>query len=136
MRGKKHSDQTRAAAIAALLEGQGVTEVARRYNLPHPTVSNLKSSLSSTQLNEVRQEKVEELAALIENHLHTSLQAAANIAKQTENADWRNKQTADDLGVFYGILTDKAVRILEAAEAAAPTTEEWPEDVQVVCSTG
>lgn len=129
MRGQRHSDQTRGAALAALLEGQGISEVARRYKLPTSTVRDLKKTIDSEEFAKVREKKQDSLAALIEAHLHTSLKAATNIASQTENADWRNKQDADKLGVFYGILTDKAVRILEAAETASPAEEEWPEHV-------
>ncbi len=118
MRGKAHTDETKSAAIAALLTGQGVAEVARQYKLPESTVRDLKKSLGSEKFAEVRAKKEEALADLIEGHLTASLQAASNIAKQTNNADWLNKQDADKLGVFYGITTDKAIRILEAAEQA------------------
>jgi transposase-like protein len=129
MRGKAHSDETKSAAIAALLTGQGVSEVARKYKLPESTVSGLKKTLTTEQFEEVRSKKQDSLAGLIEGHLHASLKAAAAIATQANNADWRNKQDADKLGVFYGILTDKSVRILEAAESATAVEEEWPEHV-------
>lgn len=120
MRGQKHSDETRAAALAALLEGQGVSEVARVYKLPMSTVRDIKKSISSEEFAKVRAKKEDSLAGLIEEHLQASLAAAASIARQANNADWLNKQEADKLGVFYGIVTDKAIRILEAAEQAEP----------------
>lgn len=119
MRGQKHSDEKRAEALAALLEGQGVTEVAKKYNLPKSTVTDIKRSIDSEEFARVRAKKEDSLAELIEGHLSASLQAAANIARQTQNESWLTKQDADKLGVFYGIITDKAVRILEAAEAAS-----------------
>jgi transposase len=124
MRGKAHTDETRAAALAALLEGQGVSQVAKVYRLPESTVRDLKKSIDSEKFAEVRAKKEESLASLIENHLRQSLSAAANIANQTTNADWLAKQDAEKLGVFYGILTDKAVRILEAGEAAQSEDDE------------
>lgn len=119
MRGQKHSDETRGQALAALLEGQGVAEVARKYNLPESTVRGIKKTISTEEFAEVRGKKQESLADLIEGHLNASLKAAQEIASQASNAEWRNKQDADKLGVFYGIVTDKAIRILEASEAAA-----------------
>lgn len=124
MRGKAHTDEKKAEALAALMEGQGVSEVAKRYKLPHSTVSGLKKTIGSKEFDEVRRKKETELASLIEGHLHASLQAASNIARQTNNESWLNKQDADKLGVFYGIVTDKAVRILEAAEQAQSTDDE------------
>jgi hypothetical protein len=118
MRGKAHTDEKRSEALAALLTGQGVPEVAKQYNLPESTVRDLKKSIGAEKFAEVRAKKQESLAELIEGHLSASLGAARNIAKQTENVEWLNKQDADKLGVFYGITTDKAIRILEAAENA------------------
>ena len=128
MRGKKHSEEVRSEALAALLAGQNVPEIAKKYKLPESTVRDLRNSIESEKFAEVRAKKQEELANLIEGHLQASLEAAANIAKQAKNAEWLNKQDADKLGVFYGILTDKSVRILEAAEVE-PKQEDWPEIV-------
>ena len=128
MRGRKHSDQVRSEALAALLAGQNITEVAAKYKLPKSTVMDIKRHIDSEDFAQVRIKKAEQLAALIEGHLQASLEAAANIAKQAKNAEWLNKQDADKLGVFYGILTDKSVRILEAAEVE-PKQEDWPEVV-------
>ena len=132
MRGKKTDGDTKSAALAALLEGQDVVAVATAYKLPESTVRDLRKTLTTEQFAEIRAKKAESLALLIEGHLHRSLEAAANIAAQTKNVEWLNKQSADELGVFYGILTDKSVRILEAAENAQsqPANEEWPEVVR------
>jgi transposase-like protein len=124
MRGQKHSDETRSQALAALLEGQGIAEVARKYDLPHSTVRDIKKSIRTKEFAKVRAKKEESLSGLIEGHLQASLKAATNIANQASNADWLNKQDADKLGVFYGIVTDKSVRILEAAEAAQGAGDE------------
>jgi hypothetical protein len=128
MRGKKHSDATRGQALAALLAGQGIQEVAKKYKIPESTVRDIKKTISSEEFAEVRAKKQSQLAELIEGHLHASLKAATELAGQASDAGWRYKQDADKLGVLYGILTDKAVRILEAAESAAaePAEEEWP----------
>lgn len=127
-RGKAHNDETRSAALAALLEGQGVSEVAKRYKLPESTVRDIKKSINSEKFAEVRAKKAESLASLIEAHLRASLEAASNIAGQTRNVQWLDKQSADDIAVFYGVLTDKAVRILEAGEEAQ-SREDEPADV-------
>lgn len=118
MKGQAHSTEKRAEVIAALLAGQGVNEVARQYKIPKATVSRLKNTLTSEQLEQVGTEKRERLADLIEGHLRQSLRAAQALARKVEtNDDWFIKQNAADVGVLYGILTDKSVRILEAAEA-------------------
>jgi len=120
MRGKKHSDEVQAKVIAALLAGQGVAQVARQYKLPHSTVSRLKASLSEGQLDQVGREKRESLAQLIEDHLTESLKAATEIARKVStDSEWFAKQSAQEVAILYGVLTDKSVRILEAAEAVS-----------------
>lgn len=123
-KGKAHSDEVRAQAVAALLAGQGVSEVARQYKLPKSTVSRLKNSLAPQVLEQVGTEKRESLAGLIEEHLSTSLKSATKLAHKVGTDDnWFTKQSADEIAILYGVLTDKAIRILEAAEAASHEEE-------------
>ena len=123
MKGQAYSNEVRAEVIAALLAGQGVSEVSRRYKIPKATVSRLKNGLAVEQLEQIETGKKEKLSALIENHLTESLKAATTLAQKVSNDDWFIKQNAADIGVLYGILTDKSIRILEAAESAASETD-------------
>ena len=122
MRGKEHTNEVRAEVISALLAGQGVNEVSRRYNIPKATVSRIKNGLALEQLEQ------KNIADLVEEHLTESLKAATALAqKVTSNESWFIKQNAADIGVLYGILTDKSIRILEAAESAAVQSDSDPE---------
>jgi transposase-like protein len=118
MRGRAHSDETRAAVIAALLEGQGVTQIAEAFALPKATVSRIKNELAPEQLEQVGTEKRERIEDLVETHLRESLNACAAIARHAANPRWLSRQNAADVAVLYGVLTDKSIRILEAAQAA------------------
>lgn len=124
---KAKSDKVRAEVIAALLEGQGVTEVALKYKLSKATVSRLKNKIAPATLQQIETEKRESIASLIEEHLRESLASATALARKVKTSDeWFIKQNAADIGVLYGILTDKSVRILEAAEVGA-VSDEVPE---------
>lgn len=114
-RGKAHSPETKSAVIAALLAGQGVNEVAASYGLDSGLVSRWKSAIPESQLQQVAVEKKERLVDLIESHLIASLKGAAKCAEQAHNDDWRNKQSAENLAVFYGVLSDKSIRLVEIA---------------------
>lgn len=127
MRGRKHSDETRALVVADLLAGLGVTKVATKYSLDPSVVSRIKASLNAGELQAVAQIKRVSLAELIETHLRTSLGAAVKLAEQCSNESWRLKQNASDLAIFYGVLTDKSIKIVEAAENASLTATK-PED--------
>lgn len=114
-RGKAHSAETKSAVLAALLAGQGVNEVAAAYGLDSGLVSRWKSAIPESQLQQVAVEKKERLVDLIESHLIASLKGAAKCAEQAHNDDWRNKQSAENLAVFYGVLSDKSIRLVEIA---------------------
>ena len=123
MRGKAHSDETRAAAMAALLEGQGVSEVAKKYQLPQSTVSRLKRQIPKDELDKVGTKKRENISELISTHLEESLRATTRIAQQTNNGKWLSEQSASELATLFGVITDKTVRILEAIENASSRQE-------------
>jgi len=113
--GKRHSDATKAAVIAALLAGQGVTEVATHYNVDKSLVSRWKATIPLERLQQASAEKKERLIDLIEEHLKASLGAAVKIAGQAHDDAWRARQSAENLAVFYGVLSDKAFRLVEVA---------------------
>lgn len=117
MRGKKTSVAVRAQVVAALLSGQGVNETAHRYNLPKQTVSRIKAAIDPADLGLAETQKKENLANLIEGHLIQNLRATTSLAKRIETDDrWFNKQSAAEIATLYGVLSDKAIRLLEAIE--------------------
>lgn len=123
--GKPIPDGKKAAVIAALLAGQGVNQVAEAYKVPKSSVSRLKKLIPREKLEQVGTQKGEHIAELISANLEASFGAIHNILKVTENAEWLNKQPADELGTFLGITADKVFRVLEAIEnAQAPPESE------------
>jgi DNA-binding transcriptional ArsR family regulator len=130
--GKRIPDTTRAAILAALLDGQAVTQVAEAFKLPHGTVSRLKKAIPAERLVEVERKKGEDIADLIAATLKASFEARQNILKQTENVKWLNEQSAAELATLYGVAADKEFRVLEAIENAQTTEHptDWPEVVR------
>ncbi len=118
MRGKRTSDEVRAAVTAALLAGQGVNDVARQYQLDPSLVSRIKATISPQVLQQVAIAKDESLDTLITDLLRANLIALRNIAEVAGSADYARKQAGNDLAVLFGVITDKTVRLLEAAAAA------------------
>lgn len=113
----KKDDTVRAAVMAALLEGQTVSAVARKLKLSKATVSRIKTAILPAQLKQTETEKRDKITVLIETHLETALGLANELATKTiKNDNWVAKQPAGEVAVFYGVLTDKAFRILEAAQ--------------------
>jgi transposase-like protein len=130
--GKRIPDSKKAAVMAALLEGQAVTKVADDYKIDKATVSRIKKQLPADKLQEVATKKELDIANSIALMLDASFKAIHNILRQTENAEWLNKQPADELATFIGVTSDKVFRVLEAIENAQTQSDEWPEEVSAV----
>jgi transposase-like protein len=107
----KYKDETRAAVMAALLTGQSVSSIAKQYDIPKGTVSNWKRNTSGTIK---RTQKTEHIGELLIRYLQSNLEALSAQAEQFKDHDWLRKQTASDAAVLHGVMTDKAIRLLEA----------------------
>lgn len=102
--------------MAALLQGQSVSAVARDYNLPKGTVSNWKRAAQEEAEGGVRPDRTqkEEIGRLLVEYLEASLAALGAQARLFSDTQWLAKQEASQLAVLHGVQTDKAVRLLEA----------------------
>ena len=110
---RKHAPEVKAAAMAALLAGQSVSQVAKKYKIPKGTVSNWKRRGPS----DGTQKKA--IGKLLEELMEAELQGLVNAAKVTGSEEWLKKQDAPGLGVFVGIKYDKMMRMLEAMDQSA-----------------
>lgn len=119
MRGKPHSDEVRAQVMAALLAGQGVAEVAAQYQLDKSTVKNWKRKLAPLGLTRVNPENEDEFGDLLAGYLREVLTTLSVQAEHARDKAWLAKQSGADFALIHGILCDKGIRLLEAAERAA-----------------
>lgn len=108
----EYSDETRAAVMAALLSGQSITQIAKEYDIPKGTVSGWKRK--SAEVAEVTTQKKERIGELLVAYLSTSLETLEAQARMFKNEEWLRKQNAADVAVLHGVVTDKAIRLLEA----------------------
>lgn len=120
MGGLRHSDDTKAACMAALLSGQSVDQVAKEYNIPKQTISRWKNG---DTLNGTDGTKKKEIGELIEGYLRENLTTLRAQAEFFRDEKWLSRQSADSAAVLHGVMTDKAIRILEALAKANPTAE-------------
>jgi len=114
-----YDDATRSAVLGALLEGQSVSQVARTYNVSRRAVQLWRDAAGHrrSHVSQEKQSDIDELVAgVLEANLHAVQVLAERIATEEE---WFRKQPASDIAVLSGVLTDKAVRILEAVPSAS-----------------
>lgn len=108
----EHPPEIRAEVMSCLLQGQGVTTVAKQYDIPTSTVSRWK--------RKAREEagRTDDVGELLLEYLTANLTTLRAQAERFRDPEWLSEQDAADVAVLHGVLTDKAVRLLEAMEAA------------------
>lgn len=118
-KGKARPPETKAAVLAALMTGQSVDAVAEAYSVPRGTVLDWKRQAKlATEVVRTVKTDGPDIVGLIDSYLVKNLETLAIQAEQFRDRDWLSKQPASEAAVLHGVLVDKAVRILQAAEAA------------------
>lgn len=111
----RHDDAVRAAVIAACLAGQSVTQVAKEHGLPVGTVKSWMSRARAGSGLTVGEDRSMTIGDLVFDNLEAMLAAQTEIVRSvSKDAEWLRNQTASELGIFLGILSDKSFRIIEA----------------------
>lgn len=119
----KYDDDTKAAVMAALLQGQSVTRVAKDYDIPKGTVSGWKKKAEQAagdSLEQIPTQKrggEERIGELLLEYIQQNVQALRAQAEQFSDEQWLKKQSASEVATLHGVMTDKAVRLLEALSA-------------------
>lgn len=117
-----HTDEVKAAAMAALVAGQSISEVAKKYKIPRGTVSNWAGRVRRNGCVSPTTKK--EIGKLLLEYLETNLAALKAQARVFADESWIAKQDASDLAILHGVCTDKAVRLLEALDRGTEQEEE------------
>ena len=117
-RGVEHTEDTKAAVMAALLAGQGVTDVATQYRLPKSTVSRMKNELLPEQLEKVEADKGKRIEDLLFGYLDAGITALTNQAELAGDVSYLKQFPPQQLAVLHGVMADKMVRIIEASTPA------------------
>lgn len=113
---RNYSDETKAAVMASLLEGQSISHVAKTYKIPRGTVANWAGDVrgdARDQLDTTQKRKRDRIAGLIISYLEASLESLQKQVKAFGNAEWLRNQDASELAVLHGVQMDKAARLLE-----------------------
>lgn len=111
---RQYSDAEKAAALAALLAGQSLHSVAAEYRIPRGT---LKHWRAQSHPGPVDPQKRDRIGSLLLQYLEANLEALTAQARVFGDPAWLREQGAQEVGVLHGIMTDKAVRLIEAFSA-------------------
>jgi transposase-like protein len=134
-RGKRYSDEIRAAIVAALLAGQGVSDVARKFKIDKSIVCRLRKKIPKDLLQRLATKQTDALDDLFSELLTAQLKTlrfVQDFVRTERGLAWLEKQSAAELATFTGITEDKAFRLCEASQ---PDTDGRP-DKQVDPTAG
>jgi transposase-like protein len=112
---RSYSEETKAAVMAALLEGQSVSSVARRYEIPKGTVSKWKHSAGGVATQKGDGEPGA-MGELLLDLLRSNIESLIAISRETKDPDWIKSQSASELATFFGVKHDKVIRMVEALD--------------------
>jgi transposase-like protein len=119
---RQYSDTEKAAAMAALMAGQSLDAVSREYQIPKTTLHNWRRPRRSQTFGT---EKESEIGDLLIAYLRANLAALKAQAEVFTDKTWLSEQGASEAAILHGVMTDKAVRLIEAFSAhdsdTAPT---------------
>lgn len=117
---RAYSDAEKASVMAALLTGQSVSQVAAEYRIPAGTVKAWKAGMTAglagdrvASASEPTTKK-SQIGELLVDYLAANLAALKAQVEVFRDPTWLRQQTASDAAVLHGVMTDKAVRLLEA----------------------
>src|SRR5690625_7444120 len=113
----EYSPDLKAKVVAALLEGQSVTSVAKEYKIPKGTVSGWKGlvaepSLESAGSTESGTQKSNKIGDLVTEELEANLYALRVQTRVVSDPEWSRTQDASSLPVRHGVVTDNVVRLI------------------------
>jgi hypothetical protein len=113
---KAYPPELRAACLSALLQGQTLNSVAAQYSVGRRTLIEWKkaANLGATPMNQATRQDIGELVA---DYLRGSLEALSAQFEVLRDPEWLREQGAAELATLHGVMTDKAVRIMEAITA-------------------
>lgn len=115
---REYSPEEKAAVLAALLSGQAIDYVAKKYAIPEGTIKAWKNReikpIRDGVASVATQKRDEDIADLLMQLMRAELRGLIAIAEHATNSKWLERQGAEQIGVLKGITHDKVFRLLEA----------------------
>lgn len=120
-KGVIHSADLKAKVMADYASGMSQMAIVRKYDLPRTTIRQWTAGLGSPM---VASEIKEELDAQVLQLTISGLKTLRAILRHARNTEWLEKQSANDLAIFFGVTTDKITNVLAAYERGQQIIEE------------
>jgi transposase-like protein len=114
---RQYPDELKAVAMAALLSGQSINAVAEKYNIPKGTVAAWATRERNAMRGDnsmVNGDQRERIGELIIDNIEAMLVTTKEMLDVVKDKEWLTNQSASEVAVLYGVISDKTYRLLEA----------------------
>ena len=115
---REDSGENKGQVMAAAVAGPGVNEDARTYKIPPGPDKMWRRN--SRDLHPVDPQKGREIGELVLEYLRENLITLRVQVEHFRDPKWLSRQDASELAVLHGVVTDKAIRLLEAIDSGGP----------------
>jgi len=109
-----YSDQVKAAVLAALLSGQSLRSVAQHSGVSRRTITAWRDASQLTGSALVAPQKKQAIGEQVYGLMEETIEALRAQLRATSDEVWIKRQSAADLAIFHGVLSDKCTRLLAA----------------------
>jgi transposase-like protein len=119
----QYPDELKAVAMAALLSGQSVNTVADKYKIPRGTLKSWAARERNALRGDnsvVTHDQRERIGHLIINNIEAMLETTEEILDVVTDKEWLKQQSASEVAVLFGVISDKTYRLLEALPDPEP----------------
>jgi transposase-like protein len=118
---KEHPVETRAAVLAAIASGQSINSISQQFGISRRTITGWRDQ---AQLPTVAQQKKQEIGQKVYELLEDYIETLRVQVRVTRDEAWIKRQSAGELAILHGVLSDKSVRLLAAFRPAAESDEQ------------
>lgn len=107
-----YTAEQKAKVIADFVSGSSQLALVRKYNIPRSTIRQWTRGFGPMATTEIKAKLDAEILKLT----FTSIRTLRAILRHARNPEWLEKQSAQELGIFFGITADKLGAVLAAIE--------------------
>ena len=135
--GRAHGNQVAARVIADLIIArESQREIAEQNGISEGSISNIKARylLDFERLKNTAPD-ADSVLPLVTNLLTQSLVTLTVQLEQFGDKDWLATQSAGDLAILHGVIADKTLRLLAAAQRPVEPFEQVELELEQVAET-
>ncbi len=111
---RTYSPELKTQVIAEWKAGSSLDSLAKAHTMPKATVQAWTSHLERVPVSIAKRPEPYDLDEMAIRLINGSVNAVSAIHGVTEDGAWLRSQTASELAILLGVISDKLYRLLEA----------------------